>query len=231
MENLQLTEKQIETLLVQLGVKDAKFDTPETVETAPANERVSSDQRDWDWLEKAPKNDVKKVIFRRELDAAEQAILVLRGDHDLIMTYLADRVFTGKKALIYLVERQNLEEIIACTKRSALPDEALVFLIEKGFAEPRRYILRKGMFSLKGEMALIKSNRAAEIRMYAKRWPMYPLSVREIIKRGKHDEIMLCIKHKNAMFGENLRLLIERGNREEIAKCLELSYPDVKIPE
>lgn len=230
MKETELSARQINALLSQLGVKDAKSYVTLSVKREPVDLRVASDQRDWDWLEKAPKNDVKKLIWRRELDKAEQLILVLRGDHELIMTYLAERVFTSDKALIELAHHRIHSEIVAATKRAALPDEAMVYLIENGFKETRDYLLKRSVISTAAEIALVKRGRHRDIMLYTKRWPMFPTAAKELIIRGNHDEIMACIKHKNAMFGENLRLLIERGNREEIELCLSLCYPQVKIP-
>ena len=230
MKRKKLSPRQIEYLLTRLDVKNAKFDaTP--IKKKPRDLCVSTDQRDWDYLMQISVREFKEIIWRRELDKAEQVILVLRGNHELIMTYLAGRVFTSEKALLELAKRQNLEEIVATLKRSALPEEAQVYIFEKGFAQTRDYLAKKGCIGAAGELAMVRRGSHHDIMVYLRHWPMYPATAKEVIKRGNHDEIMACIKHKNAMFGENLKLLIERGDHEEVKKCLELCYSGVKIPQ
>lgn len=230
----KLSQRQIDALLEILDVKNQEYVEPfkfSEKKEQEADLRVSTNQNDWDYLMKLPISEFKKIVLRRELDKAEQVILVLRRNHDLIMTYLADRVFTSDKALIELAKRRIPSEIEAATKRSALPDEAMIYLIENGFQDIRNYLLRRGALSRAAETALIKRGRSHDIMNYIKHFSMYPAGVCELIKRGKHDEIMMIIKRKNNLFGYNLKLLIERGNRKEIEYYLSRYNPQVKIPE
>jgi len=232
MKRKTLSAQQIEALLEHFDLKDRTFDAPAPQKPEPKDLRVSTDQRQWDYLMKISKQEFKEIIWRRELDKAEQVILVLRGDHDLIMTYcLVEHVFTSDKALLELAKRQNLEELDAVLRRSALPAEAQVYIFEKGFAETRDYLAKKGCIGASGELAMVRRGSHHDIMVYLRHHQMYPATVKEVIKRGNHDEIMACLKHKNAMFGENLKLLIERGDAEEVATCIARCYPQVKIPE
>ena len=179
---------------------------------------------------------VYSYISRHQLDIPAQVALVKRGDHGLIMYYLKYYRFNSVEAVTGLAKRSVYDEVAEALKKSPLPGEAQIAIINNSNDKLFSLLIKKQKLIPSAELVLAKGGykpkRHKRIMQYLSLRSIEDADALEIIlKRGNSEEIKASIRRK--CFNKSIipTLLIKRGRKDEIELYLSIYHPGWKIPE